>query len=90
MEIVLGILFGLVAGLLARPIMPGPRAGGVFVAAAVGVAGALLGILVARFGDGVRSTGFDIRGLMTAVAGTLILLFSYRSLALGVTSEHAP
>lgn len=72
------ILFGLVAGIVARFIMPGRDPGGFIITILLGIAGAFLGGWIAtQFGLG-SVTGFDIRSFLIAVAGALILLFIYR------------
>jgi uncharacterized membrane protein YeaQ/YmgE (transglycosylase-associated protein family) len=72
------ILFGLIAGVIAKFIMPGRDPGGFIVTIIIGIVGALLGgWLATQFGLGAI-TGFDIRSFLIAVAGSLILLFIYR------------
>jgi uncharacterized membrane protein YeaQ/YmgE (transglycosylase-associated protein family) len=72
MGILTWILLGLVAGALAKWIMPGPDPGGWIVTILIGIGGAL------GFG-GV--SGFNIGSILIAVLGALILLFAYRKLA---------
>jgi uncharacterized membrane protein YeaQ/YmgE (transglycosylase-associated protein family) len=72
------IVFGLIAGIAAKFIMPGRDPGGFIVTILIGIVGALLGgWLATQFGLGAI-TGFDIRSFIIAVAGSLILLFIYR------------
>jgi uncharacterized membrane protein YeaQ/YmgE (transglycosylase-associated protein family) len=72
------IVFGLVAGIVAKFIMPGRDPGGFIVTILIGIVGALLGgWLASQFGFGAV-TGFDIRSFIIAVVGSLILLFIYR------------
>lgn len=81
MGIVLWIVLGLVAGSVARLIMPGPDPLGIIGTVLLGIGGALLGGLLGTvFGGTV--TGFDFRSLIMAVIGSLVLLFCYRSYAL--------
>ena len=78
MGILLWIVFGLVAGAVAKFIMPGRDPGGLIVTILLGVGGAVIGGMVATaFGFGAMS-GFDIRSLMIAIGGALILLVGYR------------
>lgn len=80
MGILAWIVFGLIAGLLAKFIMPGRDPGGFIVTTIIGILGAVIGGFIAvqlGFGD---VTGFDVRSLVIAIAGALILLFSYRLL----------
>ena len=80
MGIVTWIVFGLIAGLLAKFIMPGKDPGGLVITIALGIVGAVVGGFVATqlgFGD---ISGFDIRSLAIAVGGALLLLAGYRFL----------
>lgn len=72
------IVFGLVAGIVAKFIMPGRDPGGFIITILLGIAGAFVGgFLATQFGLGDVS-GFDIRSFIIAVAGALLLLFVYR------------
>lgn len=74
------VLFGLIAGLLARILLPGKDPGGCVVTVLVGIAGALLGgALATALGFGGIS-GFDWRSLAVAVGGSLLLLIGWRLL----------
>lgn len=71
------ILLGLLAGVLAKYIMPGKDDGGLVVTALLGIAGAFVGGWLGSF-VGLGSTGeFSIGSLITAVVGALVLLFIY-------------
>lgn len=72
------ILFGLVAGIIAKVIMPGRDPGGFIVTILIGVVGAFLGgFIAAQLGLG-SVQGFDLRSFIIAVAGAVLLLFIYR------------
>jgi len=72
------IVFGLIAGIIAKFIMPGRDPGGFIITIIIGILGAVLGgWLATQFGMG-DVTGFDIRSFVIAVVGALILLFIYR------------
>lgn len=72
------IVFGLIAGIIAKFIMPGRDPGGFIITIVIGILGAVLGgWLATQFGLG-DVTGFDIRSFVIAVVGALILLFIYR------------
>ena len=74
------ILLGLLVGVLAKWIMPGPDSSGVVMTIVLGVAGAFVGgWLGTKLGFG-SVTGFDLRSLGIAVAGALLLLFANRKL----------
>lgn len=79
MGILSWVLFGLIAGALAKLIMPGKDPGGCIVTSLIGIAGALIGGFIAtRLGFGTFA-GFDLRSLAIAVVGSLILLAIYRA-----------
>jgi uncharacterized membrane protein YeaQ/YmgE (transglycosylase-associated protein family) len=80
MGIIAFIILGLLAGLIAKAIMPGDDPGGYFVTAIIGVAGALLGgfLAGALFGADPLDEFFDISTWLTAVVGSIILLALYR------------
>jgi uncharacterized membrane protein YeaQ/YmgE (transglycosylase-associated protein family) len=81
MGILLWIVFGILAGSVARLVMPGPSAGGVGVAVSLGVAGAVAGGFVGTLLGGSLAE-FDFRSLLLAIIGSLGVLFSYRSYAM--------
>ena len=72
------ILFGLIAGALAKFIMPGRDPGGFVVTILLGIGGAVIGGLRGtQLGFG-KVTGFDLRSMIIAVLGALVLLYGYR------------
>ncbi|HZI48695.1 MAG TPA: GlsB/YeaQ/YmgE family stress response membrane protein [Pyrinomonadaceae bacterium] len=82
------IVFGLIAGLIAKAIMPGRDPGGCIITILLGIAGSLIGGFIGRalFGYG-RATHGDSRdltepgflmSLVLAVVGAIILLAIYR------------
>jgi uncharacterized membrane protein YeaQ/YmgE (transglycosylase-associated protein family) len=72
------IVLGLLAGLIAKWIMPGKDPGGFLLTIVIGVVGALLGgFLATQLGFGGVS-GLDWRSLVIAVLGSMLLLFIYR------------
>lgn len=80
MGILSWIVFGLIAGALAKWIMPGRDPGGIIVTILLGIAGAVLGgMLAGTMGYG-STTEFDVRSLLVAVGGTLLLLIVYRQM----------
>ena len=78
MGILAWIVLGLVAGALAKFIMPGQQGGGILLTIVLGIVGALvggfLGTYVLGFGD---ISGFDLRSIAIAVGGALLVLFVY-------------
>ena len=76
MNIVLMIVLGLVAGAIAKLLMPGRDPGGIIVTILLGIAGSLLGgFLFNTLGVG---GGDRYAGLIGSVIGAIILLFLYR------------
>ena len=78
MGIVSWILLGLVAGALAKWIMPGKDPGGLGVTILIGVAGAVIGGFIASLLGIGAVTGFNLWSILIAVGGALILLWVYR------------
>jgi uncharacterized membrane protein YeaQ/YmgE (transglycosylase-associated protein family) len=76
MGIVGWILLGLLAGLLAKAIVPGADRAGIVLTTLLGVAGALLGGFVATalgWGDPIDEF-FDLSTWVAAIAGAAIIL----------------
>ena len=71
------IIIGLIAGALAKWIMPGKDPGGLIVTILIGIAGGLLGGFLAGILP-FFSTGGTIWNLALATAGAVILLWTYR------------
>jgi uncharacterized membrane protein YeaQ/YmgE (transglycosylase-associated protein family) len=80
MGIIAFIILGLVAGAIAKTIMPGDDPGGWIITAVIGVVGAILGgfLAGALFGADPMDEFFDISSWLTAIVGSLILLALYR------------
>jgi uncharacterized membrane protein YeaQ/YmgE (transglycosylase-associated protein family) len=78
MGILLWIVFGLIAGVAAKWIMPGRDAGGIIVTIALGIVGAVVGGMIGTAVGFGGVSGFDIRSLLVAVGGALLLLTGYR------------
>jgi uncharacterized membrane protein YeaQ/YmgE (transglycosylase-associated protein family) len=80
MGILSWIVLGLVVGILAKWIMPGPDSSGLVMTILLGVAGAFVGGWIGtQLGIG-RVTGFDLGSLAIALGGALLLLFLNRKL----------
>ncbi|HET9325100.1 MAG TPA: GlsB/YeaQ/YmgE family stress response membrane protein [Gaiellaceae bacterium] len=80
MGIIAFIILGLLAGLIAKAIMPGDDPGGLIVTTIIGVVGAILGGFLAGvlFNADPMDEFFDISTWLTAIVGALILLGIYR------------
>ena len=71
------VLFGLIAGAIARWLMPGKVPGGIIVTILLGIVGAVVGGFIGSllgFGD---VTEFNIRSMLLAVGGGVLVLFIY-------------
>lgn len=71
------ILVGLIAGVLAKMIMPGKDPGGIIVTILIGIAGALIGGFVA---SKLNVGGGNIMNIVIATCGAIVLLILYRLL----------
>ncbi len=81
MGILAWIVFGLLAGVIAKVIMPGKDPGGWIVTILIGIAGAVVGGWIGtQIGFGTVS-GFNLKSFGIAVGGALLLLFAYRVIA---------
>ncbi|MFV0336688.1 MAG: GlsB/YeaQ/YmgE family stress response membrane protein [Chthoniobacterales bacterium] len=72
------ILLGLVAGALAKFIMPGRDPGGIIVTILIGIAGAFTGGFVGQIIGWSTPNSFDLGGIIIATVGAIILLILYR------------
>jgi len=74
------IVLGLIVGVLAKWIMPGPDPGGILVTILIGIAGAFVGgFLGSLLGLGSVS-GFNVGSLALATGGAVLLLWGCRQL----------
>jgi uncharacterized membrane protein YeaQ/YmgE (transglycosylase-associated protein family) len=81
MGIIAFVVLGLIAGVVAKTIMPGKDPGGIVVTMLIGVVGALLGGFLAGvlFDADPLDEFFDLSTWITAIVGALILLGIYRA-----------
>ena len=78
MNIIFWILLGLIAGALAKFIMPGKDPGGFFVTILIGIAGAFVGGFLGQFIGLGSVQSFDLGAIFIATAGAVVLLILYR------------
>jgi len=81
MSLLAWIILGLIAGLVAKALVPGRDPGGCIITILVGIAGALVGgWLSTLLGFGGLAGGLDLRNLVIAVLGAIVLLVLWRLL----------
>jgi uncharacterized membrane protein YeaQ/YmgE (transglycosylase-associated protein family) len=68
------VIIGLIAGGIAKLIMPGRDPGGIFITIILGIAGSILGGWL----GGLLGAGVGAAGLIGSVIGAMILLALYR------------
>ena len=83
MSIIAWIVLGLLAGLIAKKIMPGAERIGLILTTVVGVIGAILGGFLATalgFGDPIDEF-FDISTWIAAIVGAMLILFTWNAVS---------
>ncbi|EBP0013778.1 GlsB/YeaQ/YmgE family stress response membrane protein [Salmonella enterica] len=80
MGIISWVIFGLIAGALAKWIMPGKDGGGLIITVILGIIGALVGGYISTFFGFGRVDGFNFGSFCVAVIGSLVVLFVYRKI----------
>ncbi len=79
-SLIAALLLGLVAGYIAKALVPGKDPGGPLVTIGIGLAGSLVGYFIFRL-IGIGDTDrFDWGGLIGAIIGSMILLIGYRKM----------
>ena len=81
MGIIAWIVVGLIAGALAKLIMPGDDPGGIIVTILLGIVGAFVGGFVVNLLGGAGVSGFNLWSVVVATIGAIILLAIYRMVA---------
>jgi uncharacterized membrane protein YeaQ/YmgE (transglycosylase-associated protein family) len=85
--IIFWIIVGLIAGALAKFVMPGDDPGGIIVTIIIGIVGAVLGgwlLSLIGIGGGAGTGGF-IFSIIAGLIGAVILLAIYRMVANRIT-----
>ncbi|MHC2069620.1 GlsB/YeaQ/YmgE family stress response membrane protein [Bremerella sp. T1] len=83
MGILAWIIFGLIAGALAKLLFPGDDPGGCIVTIIIGIVGAMLGGFIATGMGYGTVTGFNLYSFMVAILGSMLVLAIYRFLVKG-------
>lgn len=83
MGVIAFLVLGLLAGAIAKALMPGDDPGGIVVTMAIGVLGALVGGFLAGvlFDADPLNEFFSLSTWLTAIAGSILLLAIYRMVA---------
>ena len=89
MGIIAWIIFGLIAGIIAKLIMPGRDGGGFFLTCILGIVGAVVGgWLATMFGIGGSISGFNLHSFLVAVVGAILVLGIFRLLRRAAIRFH--
>ncbi|EGB4680460.1 GlsB/YeaQ/YmgE family stress response membrane protein [Salmonella enterica] len=84
MGIIAWIVFGLIAGVIAKLLMPGRDGGGYILTCILGIVGAVVGgWLATMFGIGGSISGFNLHSFLVAVVGAIVVLVIFRLLRRG-------
>ena len=72
------VIIGGIAGAIAKLLTPGRDPGGLVMTTLIGIVGAIIGGFIStQLGYGAVDR-FDVRGILIAVAGAIVLLFALR------------
>ena len=80
------IVLGLIAGAIAKFLMPGRDPGGIFITIIIGIVGAVIGGFIGSSLGVGDVTGVNLWSIVLAVVGSVVLLIVYRML----TGRRAP
>ncbi len=81
MGIISWIVLGLIAGFIAKVILPGDDPGGLIITAVIGIAGGVIGGFIGNLLGFGGVSGFNIGSIILAVIGAVVLLIGYRMVA---------
>jgi uncharacterized membrane protein YeaQ/YmgE (transglycosylase-associated protein family) len=72
------LILGLIAGAIAKAILPGRQGGGIFITLLLGVVGAILGGWIGGllFGTGINEF-FSLSTWLLAIGGSIVVLLIY-------------
>jgi len=81
LHIIWSIIVGFIIGLIARALLPGVQHLGFFMTALLGIAGSIVGGLIARlFSKPAPGAPFHPAGFIMSILGAILLLFIYGKL----------
>jgi uncharacterized membrane protein YeaQ/YmgE (transglycosylase-associated protein family) len=75
------VAVGLIAGFLAKLLVPGDDPGGIIVTILVGMLGAVVEGLIVGLLGGMGVSGFNVWSILVATLGAIILLVLFRLVA---------
>lgn len=75
------IIFGLIAGAIAKALTPGRDPGGCIITIIIGVIGSVLGGYIATLLGFGGISGFDFRSFIIAILGSILLLIVWRMIS---------
>ncbi len=81
MGILTWIILGLIAGAIAKFLMPGRDPGGIIITIVIGIVGAVIGGFISTqigYGD---VSGLNLPSILISIVGAIILLIIYRMVA---------
>ena len=82
LHVIWSVIVGFIVGLIARAIMPGAQHLNFIMTTVLGIAGSIVGGLIARlFSKPEPGSSFHRAGLILSVIGAIILLFIWGKLA---------
>ncbi|EKT58312.1 GlsB/YeaQ/YmgE family stress response membrane protein [Providencia sneebia] len=81
MGVISWIIFGLIAGILAKWLMPGSYQIGFVMTTVLGIIGAVVGGYISTFFGKGKVDGFNFGSFVVAVIGAIVVLFLARIFA---------
>jgi uncharacterized membrane protein YeaQ/YmgE (transglycosylase-associated protein family) len=78
MGIISWLIVGLIAGVVAKLVVPGEDPGGFLATIFIGMLGAFVGGLIVGIFGGTGVTGINIWSILVAILGAMVLLALYR------------
>jgi uncharacterized membrane protein YeaQ/YmgE (transglycosylase-associated protein family) len=89
MTIIWFILVGLIAGLLARAIVPGKDAMGILPTVILGIIGSFVGGALAALFTDRKVLDFNTSGILLSIVGAIVALLIYNRIAASRGSSRA-
>lgn len=80
MSLLAWIIVGLIAGWLAKLVVPGREPGGFLATLLIGVAGAIIGGWIWNLFGAPGATGVNLGSIVVAFVGSVVLLLIYHAL----------